>query len=148
MVSGPKAAGGRRLPNQFAAPTAICMPVLANGFRAGNGKRSIFDRDGVAIIVDARADDYRTSPWAMPATASPVACDAHRRAQSAAQKTALTQRPAGGGKPGTAMILRTHGIGKAAIAGPADLIEADALRHALTALAKRPAIPAPCANRA
>jgi Cu-Zn family superoxide dismutase len=36
--------------------------VLANGFSLGNGKRSIFDRDGVAIIVDARGDDYRTQP--------------------------------------------------------------------------------------
>ena len=33
-----------------------------NGFGLGNGKRSIFDRDGVSIIVDQRGDDYRTQP--------------------------------------------------------------------------------------
>jgi len=51
------------LPNQFAgADGHLHASVLANGFSLGNGKRSIFDRDGVAIIVDARADDYRTQP--------------------------------------------------------------------------------------
>jgi superoxide dismutase, Cu-Zn family len=60
------AEGGREardLPNQFAgADGRLHASVLANGFDLGNGKRSIFDRDGVAIIVDARADDYRTQP--------------------------------------------------------------------------------------
>jgi len=51
------------LPNQFAgADGHLHASVLANGFSLGNGKRSIFDRDGVAIIVDARGDDYRTQP--------------------------------------------------------------------------------------
>ena len=51
------------LPNQFAgADGHLHASVLANGFGLGNGKRSIVDRDGVAIIVDARADDYRTQP--------------------------------------------------------------------------------------
>lgn len=51
------------LPNQFAgADGHLHASVIANGFGLGNGKRSIFDRDGVAIIVDARADDYRTQP--------------------------------------------------------------------------------------
>jgi superoxide dismutase, Cu-Zn family len=51
------------LPNQFAgADGHLHASVLATGFGLGNGKRSIFDRDGVAIIVDARADDYRTQP--------------------------------------------------------------------------------------
>jgi superoxide dismutase, Cu-Zn family len=51
------------LPNQFAgADGHLHASVLANGFSLGNGKRSIFDRDGVAIIVDARGDDYRTPP--------------------------------------------------------------------------------------
>jgi len=51
------------LPNQFAgADGHLHASVLASGFSLGNGKRSIFDRDGVAIIVDARGDDYRTQP--------------------------------------------------------------------------------------
>ena len=51
------------LPNQFAgADGHLHASVLASGFSLGNGKRSIFDRDGVAIIIDARADDYRTQP--------------------------------------------------------------------------------------
>ena len=51
------------LPNQFAgADGRLHASVIANGFSLGNGKRSIFDRDGVAIIVDTRADDYRTQP--------------------------------------------------------------------------------------
>jgi Cu-Zn family superoxide dismutase len=36
--------------------------VLTNSFTIGNGKKSIFDRDGVAVIVDQRGDDYRTQP--------------------------------------------------------------------------------------
>jgi Cu-Zn family superoxide dismutase len=51
------------MPNQFAgADGHLHASVLATGFGLGNGKRSIFDRDGVAIIIDARADDYRTQP--------------------------------------------------------------------------------------
>ncbi len=51
------------LPNQFAgADGKLHAAVIANGFGLGNGKRSIFDRDGVAIIVDQRGDDYRTQP--------------------------------------------------------------------------------------
>ena len=51
------------LPNQFAgADGQLHASVVASGFGLGNGKRSIFDRDGVAIIVDAHADDYRTQP--------------------------------------------------------------------------------------
>ena len=51
------------LPNQFAgADGRLHASVVATGFGLGNGKRSIFDRDGVAIIIDARADDYRTQP--------------------------------------------------------------------------------------
>ena len=46
--------------------------MVASGFGLGNGKRSIFDRDGVAIIVDARADDYRTQP--LGNAADRVAC--------------------------------------------------------------------------
>jgi Cu-Zn family superoxide dismutase len=51
------------LPNQFAgADGRLHASVIASGFALGNGKRSIFDRDGVAIIVDQRGDDYRTQP--------------------------------------------------------------------------------------
>jgi Cu-Zn family superoxide dismutase len=51
------------LPNQFAgADGKLHASVIASGFALGNGKRSIFDRDGVAIIVDQRGDDYRTQP--------------------------------------------------------------------------------------
>lgn len=61
------------LPNQFAgADGRLDASVLANGFGLGNGKRSIFDRDGVAIIVDARADDYRTEP--LGNTGDRIAC--------------------------------------------------------------------------
>lgn len=51
------------LPNQFAgADGRLHASTIANGFSIGNGKRSIFDKDGVAIILDARGDDYRTQP--------------------------------------------------------------------------------------
>ncbi|HWX88669.1 MAG TPA: superoxide dismutase family protein [Rhizomicrobium sp.] len=51
------------LPNQFAGSDGkLHASVVTTGFSLGNGKRSIFDRDGVAIIVDARGDDYRTQP--------------------------------------------------------------------------------------
>lgn len=51
------------LPNQFAgADGRLHASVLANGFSLGNGKRSLFDRDGAALILDARGDDYRTPP--------------------------------------------------------------------------------------
>ena len=51
------------LPNQFAgADGRLHASVVTNAFSLGNGKKSIFDRDGVALIVDARGDDYRTQP--------------------------------------------------------------------------------------
>jgi Cu-Zn family superoxide dismutase len=51
------------LPNQFAgADGRLHASTIANGFSLGNGKRSIFDRDGAAIILDQRGDDYRTQP--------------------------------------------------------------------------------------
>ncbi len=51
------------LPNQFAgADGRLHASTLTTGFSIGNGKRSIFDRDGVSIILDARGDDYRTQP--------------------------------------------------------------------------------------
>lgn len=51
------------LPNQFAgADGRLHASVLVTTFSLGNGKRSLFDRDGAALILDQRADDYRTAP--------------------------------------------------------------------------------------
>ena len=51
------------LPNQFAgADGRLKASLVTNAFSLGNGKKSIFDRDGVAIILNKRADDYRTQP--------------------------------------------------------------------------------------
>lgn len=51
------------LPNQYAGSDGrLHAGLIANGFSIGNGKRSIFDRDGVALILDQRGDDYRTQP--------------------------------------------------------------------------------------
>ena len=51
------------LPNQFAgADGHLHASVVTNSFSLGNGKRSIFDKDGVSVIVDQRGDDYRTQP--------------------------------------------------------------------------------------
>ena len=51
------------LPNQFAASDGtLRAATVTNAFTLGNGGRSIFDRDGAAIVVDAHADDYRSQP--------------------------------------------------------------------------------------
>jgi len=51
------------LPNQFAdAQGALHASTVTNMFSLGNGKKSIFDRDGAAIIVHAKADDYMSQP--------------------------------------------------------------------------------------
>ena len=51
------------LPNQFAgADGRLHASVVTSSFTIGNGKKSIFDRDGVSVIVDQRGDDYRTQP--------------------------------------------------------------------------------------
>ena len=51
------------LPNQFAgADGRLRASVVTNAFTLGNGKKSIFDRDGVSLILDERADDYSTQP--------------------------------------------------------------------------------------
>lgn len=51
------------LPNQFAdADGRLHASTLTNLISLGNGKRSIFDRDGAAIIVHERADDYASQP--------------------------------------------------------------------------------------
>jgi Cu-Zn family superoxide dismutase len=68
------------LPNQFAgADGRLHAQTLANGFSLGNGKRSIFDRDGVAIIVDQRGDDYRSQP--MGESGARIACGVVIRTQ-------------------------------------------------------------------
>lgn len=51
------------LPNQFAAADGtLHASTLTTLFALGNGKKSIFDRDGAAIVVHARGDDYATQP--------------------------------------------------------------------------------------
>ena len=51
------------LPNQFAAADgSLHASTLSNLFALGNGKKSIFDRDGASIIVHAKADDYASQP--------------------------------------------------------------------------------------
>jgi len=51
------------LPNEFAAADgSLKASVIWNGFSLGNGKKSLFDRDGASIIVNARGDDYVSQP--------------------------------------------------------------------------------------
>jgi Cu-Zn family superoxide dismutase len=51
------------LPNQFAAADGtLHASVISNAFSLGNGKKSIFDRDGASIVVHAKADDYVSQP--------------------------------------------------------------------------------------
>ena len=48
--------------------------VISNAFSLGNGKKSIFDRDGASIVVHAKADDYiEPAGRAIPAIALPAA---------------------------------------------------------------------------
>lgn len=51
------------LPNQWAAADGtLHASITTNSFSLGNGKKSIFDRDGAAIIVHAKGDDYTSQP--------------------------------------------------------------------------------------
>jgi Cu-Zn family superoxide dismutase len=51
------------LPNEYAAGDGtLHASVISNAISLGNGKKSIFDRDGAAIIVHAKADDYVSQP--------------------------------------------------------------------------------------
>ena len=51
------------LPNQFAAADgSLHASTLTTMFALGNGKKSIFDRDGASIIVHAKGDDYVSQP--------------------------------------------------------------------------------------
>ncbi|MES2254175.1 MAG: superoxide dismutase family protein [Pseudomonadota bacterium] len=68
------------LPNQFASADGhLHAATLTSGFGLGNGKNSIFDRDGVAIIVDQRGDDYRSQP--MGESGARIACGVIVRTQ-------------------------------------------------------------------
>ncbi|HXC54881.1 MAG TPA: superoxide dismutase family protein [Rhizomicrobium sp.] len=51
------------LPNQFAAADGtLRASTISNAFSLGNGKKSLFDRDGASIIVHAKGDDYMSQP--------------------------------------------------------------------------------------
>jgi len=51
------------LPVQFAGPDgSLHAAIYTTAFSLGDGKRSIFDGDGAAIIVHAASDDYQTQP--------------------------------------------------------------------------------------
>ena len=51
------------LPNEYAAADGtLHAVVISNAISLGNGKKSIFDRDGASIIVHAKGDDYFTQP--------------------------------------------------------------------------------------
>jgi Cu-Zn family superoxide dismutase len=68
------------LPNQFAgADGRLHAQTLTNGFALGNGKRSLFDQDGAAIIIDHRGDDYRSQP--MGESGDRIACGVIVRTQ-------------------------------------------------------------------
>ena len=58
--------GGPRpgdFPNQFAGADGVLHVTLySNAFTLGNGKKSIFDRDGASLIIHAKADDYLSQP--------------------------------------------------------------------------------------
>lgn len=87
------------LPNQFAgADGHLHAATLTNGFSLGNGKRSIFDRDGVAIIVDQRGDDYRSQP--MGESGARIACGVIIRTQGPLPRPVQTSAaaPTAGGQ--------------------------------------------------
>ena len=68
------------LPNQYASADGhLHAATLTSGFGLGNGKNSIFDRDGVAIIIDQRGDDYRSQP--MGESGARIACGVIVRTQ-------------------------------------------------------------------
>lgn len=51
------------LPNEYAAVDGtLHASVISNAFSLGNGKKSLFDRDGASIIVKAKGDDYISQP--------------------------------------------------------------------------------------
>jgi Cu-Zn family superoxide dismutase len=85
------------LPNQYAgADGHLRAATLTNGFGLGNGKNSIFDRDGVAIIIDQRGDDYRSQP--MGESGARIACGVIVRTQGPLPRPTQTfaAKPQGG----------------------------------------------------
>ena len=73
------------LPTQFAGTDGrLHASVLTAAFSLGNGKRSIFDRDGVSLILDQRGDDYRTQP--LGNAGNRIACGVVMRTVGPAQR--------------------------------------------------------------
>jgi Cu-Zn family superoxide dismutase len=63
------------LPNQFVSSDGTMRAAtITNAFTLGNGGKSIFDRDGASIVIDARADDYVSQPQGNSGEA--IACGA------------------------------------------------------------------------
>lgn len=80
------------LPNQFAhADGRLKASIVTNAFTLGNGKRSIFDRDGVSLIVKKRGDDYRTQP--IGNSGDRIACGTVMRTQGPATRPSFRQAP-------------------------------------------------------
>jgi Cu-Zn family superoxide dismutase len=51
------------LPNAYAAADGtLHASLISNAFTLGNGKKSVFDRDGASIVVHAKGDDYMSQP--------------------------------------------------------------------------------------
>ncbi len=85
------------LPNQFAgADGRLKASMVTNGFTLGNGKRSIFDRDGVALIVNKRGDDYRTQP--IGNAGDRIACGVVVRTRGPAPRPVFGKNPPRGAK--------------------------------------------------
>ena len=85
------------LPNQFAgADGRLKASMVTNGFTLGNGKRSIFDRDGVALIVKTRGDDYRTQP--IGNAGDRIACGVVVRTRGPAPRPVFGKNPPRGAK--------------------------------------------------
>jgi Cu-Zn family superoxide dismutase len=81
------------LPNQFAgADGRLHASTVTSSFSLGNGKRSIFDRDGVSVIVDARGDDYRTQP--LGNAGNRIACGVVIRTRGPAPRPIFAKVPA------------------------------------------------------
>jgi Cu-Zn family superoxide dismutase len=87
------------LPNQFAgADGHLHASVVVSSFTIGNGKKSIFDKDGVAVIVDARGDDYRTQP--LGNAGDRIACGVVVRTRGPAVWKGPNSAKTNGAKPG------------------------------------------------
>jgi Cu-Zn family superoxide dismutase len=79
------------LPNGYAARDGTLRTAyLGNAFTLGNGKKSIFDRDGASIIVTARGDDYASQPDGR--SGDRVACGVIIRTVGPASRTRLAAK--------------------------------------------------------